>query len=103
MVSKFRILPVLALLPAFVPWGSVFAQDADSSGEWKCPATTGKHQAKICECLEARLPNGKGASSIQDFICPESLMGDYDVAYRVVLDLEFKEIDKQADGKLKEM
>ncbi|MDQ1344162.1 MAG: hypothetical protein QG650_882 [Patescibacteria group bacterium] len=30
-------------------------------------------------------------------------MGDQDAAYRVVLDLEFKEIDKKAEAKLKEM
>lgn len=30
-------------------------------------------------------------------------MGDQDVAYRVILDLEFKKTDKEAEGKLKEM
>ena len=93
-----KILAVFALAAHFSNM-AVFAEEE----AWECPAKTGAHVGKICQCLEVRRPGGAGAKSITDFVCPETTMGDQDVAYRVVLDLEFKEIDKKAEAKLKEM
>lgn len=97
MTGNFRKSLLLALLPALLP---------GAAAAWECPAKTGKHAAKVCQCLEARLPEtpaSGGPASIEEFNCPQGVMGDYDVAYRVILDLEFREIDKQAEAKLREV
>lgn len=59
------------------------------------------YDGQIKACLEAR-DRGQ-AKSIKDYVCPEGLMGDQDVAYQVVLDLEFRKIDRDAAKRLKDM
>lgn len=99
-MAKRRISLVLmlsVLISAMLAEGGVFAEET-----WMCPAK-GAYSGQICQCLEARRPGGAGAKSITDFVCPEPVLGEQDVAYRVILDIEFRKIDKEAEAKLKEM
>lgn len=64
----------------------VFIMASDGSEEYK---------QKIDACVKARMPDGAGAKSITDYVCPEGLVeSEHDVAYQVVLDLAFQKIDK---------
>jgi hypothetical protein len=64
-----------------------FVFTAVSVGFFPMVANAG-YEGQIAACLEARK---KGqAKTIQDYVCPEGIIGDQDVAYQVVLDLEFK-------------
>ncbi len=77
-----------------------FVFTAVSVGFFPMAANAG-YEGQIVACLEARK---KGqAKTIQDYVCPEGIIGDQDVAYQVVLDLEFKKIDKDADSRLRSM
>lgn len=102
MERTLRKILAASLAVVSLPYGSVFSAE-DEAAEWKCPATKGAYVGQICDCLKARQPGGAGAKSITEYLCPEASMGDADVAYRVILDLEFKKTDKEAEGKLKEM
>lgn len=95
LISSLVALSVLVATP--FAGGAAFAEET-----WTCPAK-GAYSAQICQCLEARRPGGAGAKSITEFVCPEPVLGDQDVAYRVILDLEFRKADKEAEAKLKEM
>ncbi|MDQ1344161.1 MAG: hypothetical protein QG650_881 [Patescibacteria group bacterium] len=48
-----KILAVLAVTAHFSNV-AVFAEEE----VWECPAKTGIHVGKICQCLEARRPGG---------------------------------------------
>lgn len=100
MERTLRKILAVSLAAAFLPYGAAFSADEE---EWTCPVTKGAYVGQICDCLKARQPGGAGAKSITDYVCPEPIMGDADVAYRVILDLEFKKTDKEAEGKLKQM
>ena len=63
--------------------------------------TTAGYKQKIDACIAARLPNGAGPKSITDYICPEGqVAAPHDVAYQVVLDLEFRKIDQEIKKEL---
>ena len=63
--------------------------------------TTVGYQKKIEACIAARLPSGAGPKSITDYICPEGqVVASHDVAYQVVLDLEFRKIDQEIQKEL---
>nr|MDD3720339.1 hypothetical protein [Candidatus Gracilibacteria bacterium] len=55
--------------------------------------TSCKYQDKIDECFNAN-QNGD-ANSIEDYICAQSSDKE-EIAYQIILDLKFKEIDKEA-------
>lgn len=99
MGNTLKKIFAVSVLSASLPYGALFAADE----KWECPVKKGAYVGEICKCLEARQPGGAGAKSITDYVCAEGIMGDQDVAYRVILDLEFKKTDKEAEGKLKEM
>jgi hypothetical protein len=63
--------------------------------------STAGYQQKIEACIAARLPSGAGPKSITDYICPEGqVVAPHDVAYQVVLDLEFRKIDQEIQKEL---
>ena len=61
--------------------------------------TESQYSAKIYECIDAA-KRGQ-AKTIQDFVCPEGVSVSQDIAYQVVLDLEFQKIDKEVKASLK--
>ncbi len=63
--------------------------------------TTGKYKADIEACIAARA-NGT-AKSITAYICPEGkVANNFDVGYQVVLDQEFKKLDKEVISQLRD-
>ncbi len=78
---------ILSLLFLLIGGFFVFLMAEDGSGEYR---------QKIDACLKARTAEGAGAKSITDYLCPEGQVASpYDVAYQVVLDLEFQKLDKE--------
>lgn len=59
----------------------------------------GKYFGKICACIAAR--KAGTAKSLTKPLCPEGAMNEEDVAYRVILDMEFSDIDKKVYDDLK--
>jgi hypothetical protein len=89
---KFFALTLVSFLTLLVGGFFVFLL-ADNS--------TAGYQQKIEACIAARLPSGAGPKSITDYICPEGqVVAPHDVAYQVVLDLEFRKIDQEIQKEL---
>ncbi len=65
------------------------------------PLASAGYEGQIRACLEAR-EQGR-AKTIKEYVCPDGVMGDQDVAYQVVLDSEFRKIDRDAERRLKDM
>jgi hypothetical protein len=69
------------------------------------PIAEAGYEADIKRCLDAR--EKAQAKTIQDYVCPEGqddvTGGDQGVAYQVILDEEFRKIDKDAASRLRDM
>jgi len=92
-ILKFLTMSAASLLALLVGGFFVFILAADETSEYR---------QKIEACFKARGPNGAGAKSITDYVCPEGRVNSqHDVAYQVVLDLAFRKLDKELTETLK--
>jgi hypothetical protein len=92
LLLKFFAMATASLAILLFGGFFVFLIAADNSGEYR---------QKIDACLKARSAEGAGAKSITDYVCPEGLVvSQFDVAYQVVLDLEFQKLDKEIKKEL---
>ena len=58
------------------------------------------YKGKIEDCLAKR--KAGTAKSITEYVCPEGkVQNEFDVAYQVVLDSEFKKLDKEVKQAIK--
>ncbi len=92
------LLPVMIALAFCVPFSLTLAQngdDADVLDEATFPRES-EYSAQIDECLST--PETRRGNII-DFLCVSGKSGgsDFDVAYQVILDLIFQQIDADAE------
>ena len=95
MKKIIRFLSLVILSLAFALFAGFFVFLSNVSAD---QIQTSIYKAQIENCLKKR--NLGQAKSIADYICPEGAMLDQDAAYQVVLDLEFRKIDKEIKAEL---
>lgn len=92
ILLKFLGMGILSVMILLFGGFFAFLMADDNSAEYK---------QKIDACIAARMPDGAGPKSITDYVCPEGLTAaPHDVAYQVVLDLEFRKMDKELKKEL---
>jgi hypothetical protein len=64
-------------------------------------AETSKHTSNIDKCTQAR-EKGK-AKSIEDFVCPVGSFSLQQIAFQVIMSIEFKKLDAEIKKKLAEI
>lgn len=82
---RWTSLAVISIVTLLIGGFFVFLLATDGTAEYK---------QKIEDCLQKRAAGT--AKSITDYICPEGkVTNSFDIAYQVVLDIEFRKLDKK--------
>lgn len=67
--------------------------------------TTSKYTKEIDACMKARDTEhgGAGAKSIEEYICPVGTLSSQEIAFQVIMSIEFKKLDNQVKKDLKKI